>query len=189
MIDNLAQQLQTLVDLTGQNLKLLAWMLGILWFVYILTLLTGNRLLYLGILPRTLHGLVGILFAPFLHAGFNHLFFNSIALVVLANFVLMHGISVFVHLTVFIILAGGLMLWLIGKRGLHVGASGVIKGYWAYIVYTLPSLPLLDAMIVGFVSIYYFGGIFIGIFPAGKGVSWEGHLCGLIAGLLFAFYF
>ncbi len=182
MLDELNQSLEQIVMQTQQNLSTLLIIIAVPWIVFIVSRMVP-KLLYLGIIPRKVYGLPGIVCSPFLHANFNHLFFNSIPLVVLANFLLIKGVDYFLIVTVFITLTSGFLLWCFGKPGIHVGASGLITGYWGLLVADIYQQGSLTAIILGVLSAYYFAGIFFGIFPSEKGVSWEGHLFGLVAGL------
>ncbi|PJE16176.1 MULTISPECIES: rhomboid family intramembrane serine protease [Legionella] len=182
MIDELTTSVNQIISQTDTNLHTLGIIVLIPWCVYILNLLLGKRLFYLGIIPRHILGLPGIIFAPLLHANFNHLFFNSIPLVVLSNFILVHGLSYFIWVTVMITILSGTLIWLLAKPGIHIGASALITGYWALLVSDILQQRTLTAIILGIISLYYFAGIFLGIFPSKKGVSWEGHLFGLLAG-------
>jgi len=188
MLDQLNQSLDLIVNQTWNNLYILLGILCVLWCAFILTMLTGRRLLFLGIIPRTLVGLRGVIFAPFLHVNFNHLFFNSIPLVVLANFILVNGVEYFMYITLLLTILSGLITWVIAKPGIHIGASSVITGYWTILACNVFQQPTFTSVILGIISIYYFAGIFFGIFPSGnKGVSWEGHLSGFLAGLILYF--
>jgi len=189
MIEQLTSSLNLIINQTKMNADYLAIMLGIVWVVFIITLLTGKRLLILGIIPRHLYGLPGIVFAPLLHANFNHVFFNSIPLVVLSNFLLIQGLAYFLFVTLYITLLSGFLVWCFAKPGIHVGASGLITGYWALLVWNIYQQGTVTAIILGLVSIYYFAGIFFGVFPGRKGVSWEGHLSGLIAGFIVGYFY
>lgn len=182
LIDELTTSVNQIISQTDTNLNILGIIVLIPWCVYILNLLLGKRLFYLGIIPRHILGLPGIIFAPLLHANFNHLFFNSIPLVVLSNFILVHGLSYFIWVTVVITILSGTLIWLLAKPGIHIGASALITGYWALLVSDILQQRTLTAIILGIISLYYFAGIFLGIFPSKKGVSWEGHLFGLLAG-------
>lgn len=183
MLDAINASLDLIITQTKSNAPTLAIILCIPWFVYILNALAGKRLFWLGIFPRRLHGLIGIVFAPLLHANFNHLFFNSIPLVVLSNFILIDGLHLFLWVTGIIGLLSGVLIWCFGKTGLHIGASALITGYWGYLVSNILQQGSFKAIILGLISLYYFAGIFLGIFPGKKGVSWEGHLFGLLAGI------
>jgi membrane associated rhomboid family serine protease len=171
------------------NVNILGLILGVLFGVFVVNKLLGGILLHLGIIPRRLRGLLGIIFAPVLHVDFNHLFFNSIPLVILANFILLQGLLYFYVVTVSLTLSAGLLVWLFAKPGIHVGASAVIAGYFAILVANSYSHPSLLSYILAAVSIYYFGGIFFSIFPGEKRVSWEGHLFGFLSGLACSYVF
>ncbi|KTD24932.1 AraC family transcriptional regulator [Legionella maceachernii] len=183
MLDQLTASLDQIINQTQANWHTLLIILLVPWLVFILNALMGKRLLFLGIIPRHILGLPGILFAPLLHANFNHLFFNSIPLLVLSNFILVNGLTYFLWVTVIITLLSGVLIWLFAKPGIHVGASSLITGYWGLLVSDIVQQGTLTAIILGIISLYYFAGIFFGIFPSKKGVSWEGHLFGLLAGL------
>ncbi len=186
MLDNLNQSLQLIIQQTEQNEMTLLWIVGILWGTFILTRFF-QPLLYLGVIPRTKLGLLGIFFAPFLHANFNHLFYNTIPLLVLSDFLLVHGLYYFFLITISIIILGGFLLWIFGKNGIHIGASGLITGYWAVLISNIYEQGTLTAILLGCTALYAFAGIFFGIFPRERGVSWEGHLFGLVAGVCTVF--
>jgi len=183
LLDNLNTSLIQIIAQTKANFQILETIVGILWIIYVLDVFCGHRLLNFGIRPRRLIGIPGIFFAPLLHINFNHLFFNTIPLIVLSNFLLINGLSYYILVTLVITIISGLLIWLFAKPGLYVGASAVITGYWALLVADILQQGTLTAIILGFISIYYFAGIFFGIFPSKKGVAWEGHLFGLLAGV------
>lgn len=148
----------------------------------------GGRLLFLGLIPRRWYGLPGIIVSPFLHANWNHLFFNLIPLLVLSDFILVQGVHVYMQVTACIILLSGSLLWCFGQSAIHVGASGVITGYWGWLVTNIFTQGSGLGIALGLVSVYYFATIFLGIFPEKKGVSWDGHLCGLLAGVAVSYF-
>lgn len=188
MIEQLNTSLALIVTQTQANLAYLSIILIVIWSIFFVNKLLGNHLFIFGISPRRLYGLPGILFAPLLHANFNHVFFNSIPLLVLSNFVLIHGVDYFLEVTIAITLGSGFLVWCFAKPGIHLGASGVITGYWALLVADIYQQGTLTAIILGIISLYYFAGIFLGIFPGKKGVSWEGHFFGLIAGFATSYF-
>jgi membrane associated rhomboid family serine protease len=182
-MDKISQSAIALVERTQANYKILVIILAIVWGVFIITEISGKKLLVFGIIPRHTIGLPGIVLSPFLHANFNHIFFNSIPLIVLSNFILFYGLSYYIAVTIAITLLSGFLTWMFAKPGIHVGASGVITGYWGLLVMDAYQQGTLMSIILGVICIYYFAGIFFGIFPREKGVSWEGHLFGLLAGV------
>ena len=186
-MDNIIESVLFITDQIQLNLETLAWITLILWGIFFINQALDQRLLFLGIIPRKIYGLFGILFAPLLHANFNHLFFNTIPLLVLSAFLLVHGLPYFMLATLLITIISGLLIWLFAKPGLHVGASAVVTGYWGLLVTGIYQEGSATAILLGVVSLYYFAGIFLGIFPSKRGVSWEGHLFGLLAGITTAF--
>lgn len=187
MLEKINESLSQIITQTQASFPVLGIILIILWSMYLLNLLLHKHLFILGIIPRRLRGLMGIFFAPFLHASFNHLFFNCIPLVVLSDFLLIHGLNYFLWVTLFITLLSGFLIWCFAKPGLHIGASAVITGYWALLVSDIYQQGSLTAIILGLVSLYYFAGIFLGVFPTKKGVSWEGHFFGLLSGFAISY--
>jgi len=162
------------------------WVLGIilvLWAIHVVNWLVGYRLNILGVHPRNVFGLVGIAASPFLHGSFNHLFFNTVPLFVLTNFVLLSGLEPFYCVTLMVMVIGGGGIWLLGRKALHVGASGVIMGYWSYLLMGAYQNPTALTLVLGFVSIYYFGALALSLFPTDVRSSWEGHVFGFVGGV------
>lgn len=189
MLNEFTESLNFIVNQTQNNRQTLEIILGVPWFVFLITHFINQKILLLGIIPRRIIGLPGILLAPLLHANFNHIFFNSIPLIVLSNFILINGLPYYLTVTLMITVFSGISVWLFAKSGLHVGASGLITGYWGFLISNIYQNNTLTTLILGALSLYYFAGIFLGIFPNQKGVSWEGHLFGLLAGLATSFLF
>lgn len=183
-LTNLTQQVTTIATLTQQNLPVLSIILIILWGILLFDTLMQHRLCMLGIIPRRWYGLPGIIFAPFLHANATHLFFNCIPLIVLSDFLLFNGINYFISVSLQIGLISGLCIWCCAKPGVHIGASAIITGYWSLLVCNSYYEHSVISIILGIICIYYFIGIFYSIFPQKKGISWEGHLFGLLAGVI-----
>jgi len=163
----------------------LLMVLGVMYWIEIFDwLIFGGSLDKLGVQPRELFGLIGIPLMPFLHGGFAHLFSNTFPLLILGFIVLKSEKKNFLPASFFIILLGGLGTWLIGRGGsVHVGASGLIYGYFGYIMFRGLSEKKLGWVILAIVVGLFYGGMIWGVLPSVENrVSWEGHLCGMIAG-------
>lgn len=162
--------------------------LAILWVIELVdTFILNNSLQSHGIHPRKISGLWGILFSPFLHGGFGHLIANSGPFVVLGTLVRGRGKVRFLEATVVIMVVGGLGTWLTGgANSNHIGASGVIFGWFGYLLlagwYERSMVTLGTSAIVGIV----YGGMLWGVLPSRPGVSWQGHLFGFLGGWLAA---
>ena len=110
-------------------------MAALMWVVEVIDQIAGGRLDRLGIEPREVDGLDGVLFAPFLHAGWDHLIGNTIPFLLLGFAIAVGGLGRVVAVTAIVMLVGGLGTWLIApSHTVHIGASGVVFGYAAYLV-------------------------------------------------------
>lgn len=184
MISNIGVNYTDFFALAKLELPFMGNLLLGLWLFNIVNWLIGSRLNILGLYPRSAFGLVGIIFAPFLHGNFNHLFFNSIPFFVLGMFILALGQDVFIAVSVMIALIQGILVWLFGRKYLHIGASGVISGYFGFVLGLAYFYPTVISLVLGFVALYYFGSIIGGILPTSDLISWESHLAGLVAGII-----
>lgn len=165
------------------QLPFMGELLAGLWVINLINwFLLGSKLNYFGVIPRHLFGLIGILFSPILHANFNHLFLNTIPLFVLGMFLLALDRQTFIAVTVILAIVQGAALWVVGSRGIHIGASGIISGYFGFIIGLAFYYPNPVTLILAATAIFYFGSILAGILPLKEGVSWEGHLLGLVSG-------
>jgi membrane associated rhomboid family serine protease len=164
-----------------------ALFVGAIWVAYLVSVLFPGMDQY-GVIPRRLGGLPGIAAMPFLHANLQHLLSNTVPLVVLL--ILLAGSRAESwEVVVIISLLGGLLLWIFGRPAVHIGASGLISGLAAFLILSgfleQRIIPLLIALFVGFL---YGGSLVLGVLPRiGSNVSWDGHLCGAIAGGLVAY--
>ncbi|GAB7527351.1 rhomboid family intramembrane serine protease [Paraburkholderia sp. 2C] len=167
----------------------LALFVGSIWAVFIVTAAMPALQLYRhGVVPRTLSGLQGILFEPWLHASLGHIAANTGGLIVLGWFCMWPRISNFVSATVAGMLGGGFCAWLFGAPdSVHLGASGLVFAYAAYLVacgfYTRNLASILIAAFVGF---SYGLTMLLGLLPLYPGVSWQSHVGGALGGAVAA---
>lgn len=179
MFDDILLQM----DLMKAHVPTTLVLIASLWVIHFVNVLLGHRLNVFGLYPRHPWGLIGVFTSPFLHSNINHLFFNSIPLFILINFVLLQGQQKFICISLTVISLGGMGVWLLGRRALHIGASGLVMGYWSYLLINAYQNPSLMAFILAVICLYYFGGLIFSLLPAEERVSWEGHLFGFLAGL------
>lgn len=141
-----------------------------------------------GIRPRDAGHAVGIVLSPFLHGSFAHLSANTAALVVLGALVAMVSRH-FVAVTAVVVILGGAGVWLFGATGtVHIGASGLVYGYAAFLfAYGFVAARFWPALTGVLVALAY-GGMVWGVLPFQPGVSWEAHLFGGLAGLVVAVF-
>lgn len=159
---------------------------AVMWAIEILDLVLGGSLDQYGILPRTMIGLRGILFAPFLHAGFAHLIANTIPFLTLGWMVMLRRTSDFFEVTAIVMVLGGLGTWLFGSPGFHIGASGVIFGYLGFLLSRGYFERRFGSILFSIVVLFMYGGLLWGVFPTNPLISWQGHLFGFIGGVVSA---
>jgi membrane associated rhomboid family serine protease len=160
---------------------------ALLWLLEIVDTVAGNRLDNGGISPREVYELPDIVSAPFLHAGFDHLAANTMPLLVLGFLAALRGLGRFLVASAVIIVVSGLAVWLIASPGtITLGASGLIFGYFSYVVLRgfLDRNPVDIAVGVAVALLY--GSILWGVLPTQADVSWQAHLFGLVGGVLAA---
>ena len=138
-----------------------------------------------GIEPRQVDGLDGILWAPLLHAGWAHLIANSLPFLVLGFLVLAGGLGQFIAVTALVWLLGGFLTWLTGY-GVTVGASGVIFGWLAFLLFRGFFARSGRQIALAVVLLLLYGGVLWGVLPGTPGVSWQAHLFGALSGILAA---
>jgi membrane associated rhomboid family serine protease len=172
-----------------QAVQLVVIVVVLLWLVEAVdALLLDNRLDQQGISPRSLGGLDGILWAPFLHGGFGHLLANTLPLVVLGSFVALEGPRRLLAVTAFVVILGGLGTWLLARSAVHLGASGLVFGYAGFLLVAgFVERSIKGIAVAVAVGLLYGGMVLQGITPVSSYVSWESHLFGLVAGVLAAF--
>ncbi len=166
---------------------ILGGLIALAWSIQGINGLTHRSLVQFGITPRTIDGLWGILFAPFLHGNWAHLSANTVPFLILGWLVMLYGVGDFGFTTVIAAAVAGLGSWAFSPPStVTVGASGVIFGYLGFLLlrgfFERSLISILVSIGVG--SLY--GGLVIGVLPSEQGVSWQGHLFGFIGGILAA---
>jgi membrane associated rhomboid family serine protease len=169
---------------------------ALLYVIELIDQLSCDRLDRNGIRPLTTDGLWGIVFAPLLHANWQHLIANTIPMLVLGFLMTLAGLARFVWATAIVWILGGLGTWLIGNVGSscgptdHIGASGLIFGWLAFLVVFGFFVRRIWDIIIGLAVLFVYGGVLLGALPVlgvCGGVSWQGHLCGAVAGVVAAY--
>ena len=169
----------------GNGLRIILGLAALMIVVQVVNSLTANSLLHHGLIPRTLSGLQGIFFSPFLHGSVRHLLSNLLPFIVLSWLVATEGLQRYVRVAVLVSLIGGLLVWVVGRPTIHVGASGLIFGLWAYLLARAWYQRSLISCAVALVTLVGYSGLILGFVPV-PGVSFESHLAGALAGILVA---
>ncbi|OWY65828.1 rhomboid family intramembrane serine protease [cyanobacterium TDX16] len=177
----IAREIQTQIFVLG-GLAALMWITEFIDIFFF-----RGRLDAFGIRPHSFIGLRGILLAPFLHGGLGHLIANTIPFLTLGWLVMLRETSDFFVVSIITMLVSGLGVWLTGSPySIHVGASGVIFGYFGFLLlrgyFERSFAAILFSLVVGFL----YGGMIWGVLPIQYGISWQGHLFGFIGGAIAA---
>lgn len=160
---------------------------ALLWVIAVVNAVAGLDLQQYGILPRSQTGLRGIPLHVFLHGDFRHLISNSAPILMLGGFVSLRGSRKLLGLSFFVIMFAGGCVWLVAREGVHIGASGLVFGYFGYLVARGFYERSISSILVAIVVVFFYWGIIFGILPTGEFVSWEGHFFGLLGGIAYAY--
>jgi len=171
-----------------KRINLLIGILLVFWIIGVINFLLQNQLLQFGIIPRIIIGLRGIICAPFLHHGFSHLALNSLPFLVLGGLVLLRGSLYFIIISLLIILLSGIGVWLFGRSACHVGASGLIFGYFGLLLAAGWYEKKFSSLFIAIGVLFLYGGLIWGILPLRTYISWEGHLFGFVSGIVLMRY-
>jgi membrane associated rhomboid family serine protease len=158
----------------------------IIWVVFWVEIRFGLDFNNFGVRPRTVEGLRGILFSPFIHGDIKHLFNNTIPLFVLSMALFYFYKNISWQILLFGILLTGLLTWGIGRPSNHIGASGLIYLLASFLFFKGIFSKYYRLMALSFIVVFLYGGLLWFVVPVKAGISWEGHLSGLITGFLFA---
>jgi membrane associated rhomboid family serine protease len=161
----------------------------VLWAVHLLSLLFNEDLSKLGLLPRNLVGLLGILTSPLIHADFSHLISNTIPLIILGWIIFSFYPKLSYLLFVFIYLLTGLLVWIFARQVFHIGASGIVYGFVSFLFFSGIFRRDNTSIALALVITFLYGGLVWGMIPGWEGISWESHLFGAITGLIAAYLF
>lgn len=166
---------------------ILLWV-GLLWVLEAVDQATGHALDTFGIEPRRTDELLDVIPASFMHFGFDHLIANTLPLLVLGFMAALRGTARFLAVALTIIVTSGLGVWLTApEQSNTAGASGLVFGLFGYLlVCGFVDRRITDVALGGVVAVLY-GSILWGVLPTSAGISWQGHLFGLIGGVLAAF--
>jgi membrane associated rhomboid family serine protease len=161
----------------------------IMWSIKFIEIFYNTSYVDFGVLPRSFEGLKGILFSPIIHKDFNHLINNSMPIIVLGSSLIYFYPEIKFKLISWLYFTSGILLWGIGRESFHIGASGFIYALAGFIFFSglMKKNKRLSAL--SLVVVFIYGSMFWGLLPTHENVSWEGHLSGLITGLIIAFFF
>lgn len=156
-----------------------------MWLVKIIEILFNFDMSSFGIYPLTIRGLPGIIFSPFIHANFEHLFNNSLPLFLLsvALFYFYSEVAMRVFLWTFFLT--GLLVWVAGREAWHIGASGLVYGLASFLFFSGIIRRYFRLIALSLLIVFLYGSMVWGLFPGiYKNVSWESHMLGFFSGVV-----
>jgi membrane associated rhomboid family serine protease len=161
----------------------------LLWCIKLFEIIYHVSLAHYGLFPRTKEGLLGIITSPLLHGDVNHLLANTLPLLILGPIIFYFYRSIAFQLFFWIYISTGIWVWAAARNSYHIGASGIIYGFESFLFFSgvfrkNPRLLALSLFVV-----FLYGSTIWGILPVQKGISWESHALGALAGLITAYNF
>jgi membrane associated rhomboid family serine protease len=160
-----------------------------LWIIHFISVLLDIYPYELGILPRSLRGLIGIITSPLIHSDFSHLFSNTVPLVLLGFGIFYFYPKSAYKVFAFVYFCTGFLVWLFAREVYHVGASGIVYAFVSYFFFNGLFRRDTKSVTLSLIVVFLYGGLVWGILPGMKGISWESHFFGAVSGMLASFVF
>jgi len=162
---------------------------ALLWLIKFYEEVSGTNLSWYGIYPRTVHGLIGIVAAPLLHADYDHLISNTVPLLILGSIMFYFYRSIAFQVFFWVYLMTGVWVWAAARDSYHIGASGILYGFIAFLFFSGVFRKDTRLLALSMFVVFLYGSTVWGILPLKSGISWESHLLGSLAGLITAYNF
>ena len=166
--------------------------IALLWIVFFVQQNSNFNFSKLGVLPREIKGLHGIITSVLVHADLDHILSNSLPILILGMMLFFFYEKIAKQAFLWIWLISGIWLWIGGRNFehhpvYHLGASTLIYGLATFLFFSGVFRRHLRLMVVSALVVFLYGSIMWGVFPLKEEISWEGHLFGAIAGVLVAY--
>jgi membrane associated rhomboid family serine protease len=162
----------------------------LMWMVKIIEVLFETNFSNYGIYPLSLRGLPGIIFSPFIHADFKHLFNNSLPLLFLSLALFYFYSEIALKVFLWTYLLTGILVWFGGRNAWHIGASGIVYGLTSFLFFSGIIRKYFRLIALSLLIVFLYGQMVWGIFPGiYKNVSWESHMLGFFSGIVLAVWY
>ncbi|MFW5758629.1 MAG: rhomboid family intramembrane serine protease [Bacteroidota bacterium] len=159
------------------------------WIIKLIETILSVEFYTWGIYPLRFEGLKGIIFSPFIHGSYEHLLSNTFPLLILGTALFYFYRNLGFTITILSWLISGIWVWVFARESYHIGASGIIYSWAAFlfvsgVIRDHPRLMALSLLIA-----FLYGSMVWGIFPLRERMSWEGHLMGMLAGIVLSLFY
>lgn len=161
-------------------------MVFLMWLIFSIDHFLAFDLRVFGILPREPIGLIGIITAPFIHGNVYHLISNTIPLLILGGVLYFFYEKTAPKVFASCYFITNILVWIFARKNIHIGASGLIYGLAAYLIFYGFFKKDMKSLVISFIVLFFYAGMAYGIFPNQPNVSWESHLAGAVVGAVTA---
>ncbi len=161
----------------------------LIWFIYWVEITFGLNFNKYGVAPRKFYGLRGVLASPFIHGNASHLFNNSVPLFVLLLCLFYFYKKVAIKVLIYGLVSTGILTWVIASNSYHIGASGIVYLLFSFVFFSGIIRKHYRLVAVSLIIIFLYGSMIWYVLPIKEGMSWEGHLSGLISGFILAAFY
>lgn len=161
----------------------------VIWMIKLAEVILEVRFTELGMFPRHLKGLIGILTSPLIHGDWGHLIGNSSSFFILSTALFFFYREMAYRIFLLNYFMAGILLWLGGREVWHIGASGIIYGLVAFLLFSGVFRRDVRLLTISLIVIFLYGSFFWGLFPIEEKISWDGHLAGALSGTILALIF
>lgn len=171
------------------GLKVAIFFIAVLWIFKMVEVSFDISFVKLGIYPRDVKGLIGIITVPFIHKDFMHLFNNTVPLFLSIMAIIYFFRPAAFNILIFIYLTTNVLIWIFARENYHIGASGLVYAYLSFLFFGGAFATNRNLLAISLIIIFLYGSLFWGILPVDTTISWESHLIGAIMGLVFSFIY
>ena len=147
---------------------------------------------FLGIKPLSADGIPGIFLFHFIHGDWQHLFANTIPILVLGSALYYFYRPLANRILLILIFSTGLLTWCGARSGTHIGASGLVYGLTFFLMLSGFIRRDRKLIIISLIVVFLYGSLVWGLYPQyaiENNISWEGHLSGFVMGIVLAFFY
>ncbi|MFY0686065.1 MAG: rhomboid family intramembrane serine protease [Cyclobacteriaceae bacterium] len=158
----------------------------LMWLVFSIEQVTFD-FGFLGILPRSLSGLIGIFAAPLIHGNVSHLMSNSVPVLFLGFLLYYFYPLIATRIFIQCYLFTGFFVWLFGRPFYHIGASGLVYGLAFFLVFLGIFKKDFKTILISIVVMVVYGGVVYNVLNISTEISFESHLLGALVGIASAY--